>query len=111
MLFVLLILFGVRSNAQSTYPIQDTVANVAPHIPSVSRYSGSGPEWHGEHYSYTMASQDDILAWVAAYPAEAAGFQRSIGSYLGSTDVTAISTGEAEVYYDLKAAWMMVVQK
>jgi hypothetical protein len=111
MLIGLFFTTAAASNAQSAYPVQDTVSAVAPHMPSLTRYSGSSNCWHGLSYNYTLTSRDSILSWAIAYPWEATGFTTSIGSYLTANDVTTLSTGEAEVYRDLKAAHMMVIDR
>jgi hypothetical protein len=111
MLLALFLSMAVAGNAQSTYPVQDTVAAVAPHIPSMTRYSGSGTCWHGITYNYTTGCRDSVMAWILAYPWEATGFQTSIGVYLSANNVSTLSSGEAEVYRDLKAAHMMVIDR
>lgn len=107
------LLFGITaaSKAQSTYPIEDTVAAVAPHMPSMARYTGSGSCWHGLTYNYTFTCRDAVLAWALAYPWEADGYKAAIDRYIASTTVSSLSTGEADLYHDLRAAHMIVVDR
>lgn len=111
MLFLLLFGITAASNAQSTYPIEDTVTAVAPHMPALSRYTGSGACWHGLTYNYTFTSRDAILAWALAYPWEADGYKASLSRYFAATTFSSLSSGEADLYHDLKAAHMMVIDR
>ena len=111
MLITLLLGITVASKAQSTYPIEDTVTTVASHMPAITRYTGSGACWHGLTYNYTFTSRDAILAWALAYPWEADGFRASLNRYFSSTTFSALSSGEAELYHDLKAAHMIVIDR
>lgn len=112
-LMLIALLFGITaaSNAQSTYPIEDTVAAVAPHMPSISRYTGSSNCWHGLTYNYTLSSHNAILAWALSYPWEADDYKASIGRYIAATNLSTLSSGEADLYHDLRAAHMMVVDR
>jgi hypothetical protein len=109
MLIALTLTIAITSNAQSTYPIQDTLASVAPHLPAVYRYTGTGKPWYnGLESTYTHASQDTVDAWIAAYPVEATVCKVKINNYLIATDPTTLSSDEAELYKDLHAIWLMI---
>jgi len=103
-------IMAATSNAQSASEMRNTVANVAPSIPTLAQYSGSGQAWRSGKNTYTMESREKVQAWIKAYPKEALDFKTSMLPYLSKTDVTKLSKEDADEYYSLKAIWLAVAQ-
>ena len=111
MTIITLLLIAASAFAQAPRaPIQDSVAAVAPHLPAIVRYDGVGAEFHGDKYSYKRECQASVAQWAKDYPEEVAKFKDVAGAYINGANVETLSSSEAEVYYDLKAQWYMVIQ-
>jgi len=110
LLFALFVTIAIASKAQSAYPLQDTIAAVAPHVPAVHRWNdGDGKKWYSfDDIVYTHASSDTVNEWITAYPTEAEDFYNTIGLYLNSTDVSTLSGGEVNLYRDAQAVWLII---
>jgi len=103
-------IIAATSNAQSASEMRSTVANVAPSVPALEQYSGSGQAWHSGKSSYSMESRDKIQAWIKANPKEATDFKAWVTRYIMTTDAGKLSQEELGVYNELKAVWSMVSQ-
>ena len=99
---------SITGTDTSSLDIEDTIASVASHIPSVVRHSGSGKIYYTDKYEYTNACHLATLKWVKNYPAEAKAFHNAVTKFLEDTDVSKLSTTQAEKYYDIQAQWLMV---
>lgn len=108
---LLIVLFSTTGKAQTLANIQDTIATYAPHAPALVRWDSTAGKklWGFFDIKYNRDSQEDVVAWMAAYPTEAADYHSKLETYLYATDPASLaSDAERDIFYDIHARWIMV---
>jgi prolipoprotein diacylglyceryltransferase len=111
LIVLLMILFSKTGKAQTLANIQDTIATYAPHAPALVRWDSTAGKklWGFFDVKYNRDSQDDVIAWMAAYPTEAADYKAKLESYVYGTDPASFtSDADREAFYDIHARWIMI---
>ncbi|NMM49662.1 hypothetical protein [Marinigracilibium pacificum] len=112
---VLPILFCLSfSSKAQTINDQDSehpIAVVAPHLPQLLRFEGTGNSFYGVERQYQSDNNINRLqAWITNFPEEYSSYKGKIEEYLASVDQEALSNSDLEIYYDIKSQWLMLSQ-
>ena len=111
LLLIILLFAGFFGFSQTApLPKDHPVALAAPHLPLITRFDGTGTEFHGDKYSYNLESNTkNMKDWIKSFPDELETYKTAIALYLKS-DASTMPDADKEIFTDLKSQWFMIIQ-